>query len=172
MDKELTMGDVIALRDLETEHHENTSLKAIAWVIGVVIVLAIIAFFLRGHWDGRRDDYRHESNYRCEHGEYKGRLAFIEKQVEKLEEKQYFTFGKLEKLYGETKCYEKYNTHEVEEMEHRIYPQNYIGCCENERFEERRERRGNCGKRFERKETFTPSTQEITVTEDCGCGNA
>ena len=174
MDTPATMSDFIALRDLETEHHENTSLKAIAWVIGVVIVLAIIAFFLRGHYDGRANDYRHESNYRCEHGEHRGRLAFVEKQIEKLDERVDYNHGKLEKLYGEFGCYSKYTTHEVEEIENRVYPSGYIGWelpFRGDRREGREceRREGNCGKKFARRDTYTPATQEVVVTEDCNC---
>jgi hypothetical protein len=89
-----------------------------------------------------------------------------------MEEKTYFLFGKLEKLQGETKCYEKYNTHEVEELENRCFPKGFIGSCE-EHFERRgcgERREHNCGKRFARRETFTPATEEVVVTEDCNCG--
>ena len=175
MEKDLSFQDVIALRDLETEHHDHYALKSIAWVIGVVIVIAIIAWWIRKDHDCRREDYRYEGGYRGEFGEHKGCLKHIEKEVERLNEKAYFTFGKVEKLQGEFALYSKYNTEEVKELEDRCYPKGYIGYeelatvrrgggCGGEH------RHGNCGKKFVRQDTYTPNTQQVIVTEDCNCG--
>jgi len=172
-DKEFSMYEVMKLRELETEHEDKHAFKNIAWVIGVVVILAIIVFWFRKSHDERCAEHRYDGANRGEYGEQRCAVRLLEKQVEKLEEKQYFTFGKLEKLYGETKCYEKFNTHEVEELEVRCYPRSYIG---GEEIYERRgrggcgERHGHCGKKFVRTDTYTPDTQQVIVTEDCNCG--
>jgi hypothetical protein len=173
MEKDLTFQDVLALRDLETEHGDHHALKSIAWVIGVVIVIAIIAWWIRRDRDCRENEYLHNGDHRSDYGEHKGIVKLLEKQVAALEEKAYYTHGKLDKLYGEFGCYTKYNTHEVEEIEARVYPKGYIG---RERYEGYGEgcgcgerRHGNCGKKFVRQDTYTPNTQQVIVTEDCNC---
>ena len=182
MDSELSFKDVIALRDLETEHQDHHAFKGISWVlflIVAVIVLAIIFFWIRKDRDCRHEDYRNEGGYRGEFGEHKGVVRLLEKQVNELKEQSYFQFGKLEKMQGEMCTYMKYNTHEVEELENRCYPKGYIGYDEG--FDERGRRgggcggdrdhrHGNCGKKFVRQDTYTPSTQSVIVTEDCNCG--
>ena len=176
MESNLSFKDVIALRDLETEHGDHHALKSIAWVIGVVIVLAIIAFWLRKSHDRYGEDARYDGNFKGDFGEHKGLVRHLEKQVNNLEEKAYFNFGKLEKLYGEFNSYTKFNSHEVEEIERRVYPMGYMGY--EEEFERRgrggcgggEHRHGNCGKKFVRQDTYTPNTQQVIVTEDCNCG--
>jgi len=173
MEKDLSMQDVIALRDLETEHGDHHALKSIAWVIGVVIVFAIIVFWLRRHHDERCEQGRYENGYRQEHGENRYGLKCLEKQVEKLEEKAYFTHGKVERLYGDF-CYAK---HEIEEIERRCYPQGYIGedLCGGGRGREGRggcgEHRhgGNCGRKFITNTPYTAGTPTANVIEDCVC---
>jgi len=182
MEEKLSYKDVIALRDLETEHAKHHSFKGISWVlflIVAVIVLAIIFFWIRKSRDNRHEEYRYDGENRREFGEHRGAFRCLEKQVDQLQEKAYFNFGKLEKLYGEVNCYMKYNTHEVEELENRCYPKGYIGFegCEfrgerGRRFGcgDRDDRHGNCSKKFVRQDTYTPNTQQVIVTEDCNCG--
>ena len=171
MEKELSMQDVIALRDLETEHGDHHALKSLAWVIGVVIVLAIIVFWFRRHHDEKCEDYRHADGYRGEHGEHRHGLKCLEKQVEKLEEKMYCTHGQLDKLIGEVCVQNKYVNKEIADLEHRCYPETYLG---EDFHHERRggcgeHRHGNCGKKFITTTPYTAGTPTANVIEDCVC---
>jgi hypothetical protein len=176
MEKEIGLRDVLALRELETEHHENTNLKAIAWVIGVVVILAIIVFWFRRSHDHHGHESRYDGSFKKEYGENCGTVKFLEKQVAGLEEKAYYTHGKLDKLFGEFAYFAKSTDKQLTALERRCYPSNYIlgdyddfvprrggGGCGDDR------RHGNCNKKFVRQDTYTPNTQQVIVTEDCVC---
>ena len=161
--------DYIAMADLKEEIHENHNIRNLAWVIGVVIILAIIVFWFRKSHDHHGEEARYHQDFRCQNGQHKGVVKMLEKQVEQLENKAYFTHGQVTELRG----FEKFANYELNRLNNRCFPTNYIG---GEEFE-RRERRGGCGERresncsknFVRRDTYTPSTQEVVVTEACVC---
>ena len=161
--------DYIAMANLKEEIHENHNIRNLAWVIGVVIILAIIVFWFRKSHECHGEEARYQQQFRCENGQHKGIVKMLERQVEQLENKAYFTHGQVTELRG----FEKFANYELNRLNNRCFPTNYIG------FEERRERggcgggrerrEGNCDKRFTRRDTYTPNTQEVVVTESCEC---
>ena len=165
MDK---MENYIALADLKEDIHENHNLKTIAWVIGIVIILAIIVFWFRKSHDHHGHESRYDQDFRCQNGQHKGLVKMLEKQVEKLEDKAYFTHGQVTDLLG----FKQFANYELARLNTRCFPSNYIGF--EERFERGgrcgdRHRESNCNKKFVRRDTYTPNTQEVVVTEDCNC---
>jgi len=172
MDKDLSMQDVIALRDLETEHGDHHALKSIAWVIGVVIVLAIIVFWFRRHHDERCEDHRSERTYHSERGEHGCSIKMLEREVARLQEHDYVTHGQLDFVKAQV-CS---NKEEISELEKRCYPFGYIGDelgCGRRGREERggcgEHRHGNCGRKFITTTPYTAGTPTANVIEDCVC---
>ena len=181
MDEKTSMHDVLKLRELEVEHEDKHAFKSIAWVIGVVIVLAIIVFWLRSHHKETCDQHRHESGsggHISRLYDLEGQIKSIAPQVARLNEHDYYNHGEIDRLQAEFCQKTKNYDYEIGRLNHRCYPDNYILEDSYHRRDGRRgesscgcnDHHGNCGKKFIRRDTYTPNTQEVVVTEDCNCG--
>jgi hypothetical protein len=149
----ITAADLINIKD---NQHRNSGTYTLAWVIGIVIVLAIIAFF----W---QNNCNHRSEVNRELGFVRGELQSLVPQLVRIEGQMYGQGGVTQGLTA-------LSTHQ-QDFERFYFDNGWSGnCCSSGN------RGGNCGrhedhghKRFNETNTYTLASQAVTVTDTCIC---
>ena len=152
MENNVNFQDLLQLRELETAGKKTTGINTIAWVIGVVVVLAIIAFF----W--RHSSNTHNSTAR-ELGFVRGELQSLVPTLVRIEGQMYNNHGAITGLSTHQTDFERFYFNS---------PQNGYGGygCNG----------GGCGcgrghnhgsHRFNREDTYALESQKVTVSDTC-----
>jgi len=142
------MTKFIQLRELETSHSRNTGTYTLAWVIGIVIVLAIIAFFWRSNCDNR-------ANLNREIGYMQGELRSLAPILVRIDG----TLNNNEAgLIGVTTRFNDFEKFYMNGHYEGGYGHGH-GCGH---------KHNGCGeRRFNQLNTYTLDTQQVTVSDTC-----
>jgi hypothetical protein len=145
------MSKFIQLRELETSHQRNTGTYTLAWVIGIVIVVGIIAFI----WNSNTH----------RHAELNREIGFMQGEIRSLAPLLVRIDGTLN---NNNAGIVELRTHQNDFERFYFEEPNYGGNYGKGRG------RGGCGRhedeghrRFNQLNTYTLDTQTVTVSDSC-----